>query len=216
MPVLPRDGGAVALHNANIIEAGAKVLGDDLGERRLQPLAVGMAGRQDRHRAARVDPQVDGVIAEDDRDAALDELAANDAVHALVITGAGNKAFVAGADIGEIAALDGQQPAAEFSRFGQSLSAFVASCCCRSCLVCSLLRCNSVLVMIELLTRAMICSTMLSAHAGTMRELTSNEVSSSFRIGIRRLHHTGSLGLRTFSIDFTSATQNPPVRRLIS
>ncbi len=52
-------------------------------------------------------------------DDALDELAANDAVRVLVITGAGTKAFVAGADIGEIASLEGPQAAIEFARFGQ-------------------------------------------------------------------------------------------------
>jgi enoyl-CoA hydratase len=40
-------------------------------------------------------------------------------MRALVITGAGNKAFVAGADIGEIAALEGHEDAADFARFGQ-------------------------------------------------------------------------------------------------
>lgn len=52
-------------------------------------------------------------------DAALDEVANHSRVWALVITGAGNKAFVAGADIGEIAALDGQEDGVEFARFGQ-------------------------------------------------------------------------------------------------
>jgi len=54
-------------------------------------------------------------------DQALDEIAGNSHVRALVITGAGNKAFVAGADIGEIAALDGQEAGIEFARFGQQI-----------------------------------------------------------------------------------------------
>lgn len=54
-------------------------------------------------------------------DAALDELASLSDVRALIITGAGNKAFVAGADIGEISALEGQQAAVDFSRFGQEV-----------------------------------------------------------------------------------------------
>ena len=52
---------------------------------------------------------------------ALDEIAANDAVRALVITGAGTKAFVAGADIMEIAALEGHEAARDFATFGQSI-----------------------------------------------------------------------------------------------
>jgi enoyl-CoA hydratase len=54
-------------------------------------------------------------------DAALDEIAAHPGVRALVVTGAGTKAFVAGADIGEIAALDGYDSARDFARFGQSV-----------------------------------------------------------------------------------------------
>ncbi|MGB7191725.1 MAG: enoyl-CoA hydratase-related protein, partial [Acidobacteriaceae bacterium] len=44
-------------------------------------------------------------------DAALDALAADDSVRAIILTGAGEKAFAAGADIQELAALsavDGQ------------------------------------------------------------------------------------------------------------
>jgi enoyl-CoA hydratase len=52
-------------------------------------------------------------------DAALDEVANDGSVRALVITGAGAKAFVAGADIAEIAALEGEDNAREFARFGQ-------------------------------------------------------------------------------------------------
>lgn len=48
-------------------------------------------------------------------DAALDALAADDAVRAVILTGAGEKAFAAGADIGELAALTGVE--------GQALAA---------------------------------------------------------------------------------------------
>lgn len=39
-------------------------------------------------------------------DAALDELAADDAVRAIILTGSGDRAFAAGADIGELASLE--------------------------------------------------------------------------------------------------------------
>ena len=52
-------------------------------------------------------------------DAALDELAGSGLLRALIVTGAGDKAFVAGADIAEIASLDGRKAAVEFARFGQ-------------------------------------------------------------------------------------------------
>ena len=42
-------------------------------------------------------------------------------IRALIITGAGSKAFVAGADIAEIAAIEGQEAGRDFSRFGQSV-----------------------------------------------------------------------------------------------
>src|SRR5437588_9608243 len=54
-------------------------------------------------------------------DAALDEIAGNQDIRALVITGAGSKAFVAGADIAEIAAIEGQEMGADFARFGQTV-----------------------------------------------------------------------------------------------
>lgn len=54
-------------------------------------------------------------------DAALDEVAEHNRVWALVITGAGTKAFVAGADINEIATLESQEDGVEFSRFGQHI-----------------------------------------------------------------------------------------------
>ncbi len=53
-------------------------------------------------------------------DACLDEAARDDSVRALILTGAGEKAFVAGADIGELAQrtpVDGK----EFSLYGQSV-----------------------------------------------------------------------------------------------
>jgi enoyl-CoA hydratase len=53
--------------------------------------------------------------------AALDRVASDEGVRALVITGAGNKAFAAGADIAAIAALDGHEDGEEFARFGQSV-----------------------------------------------------------------------------------------------
>jgi enoyl-CoA hydratase len=53
--------------------------------------------------------------------AALDEVAANERMHALIVTGAGNKAFVAGADIGEVAALEGAEDGYDFSRYGQDV-----------------------------------------------------------------------------------------------
>jgi enoyl-CoA hydratase len=54
-------------------------------------------------------------------DAAVEAVAQDNRVRAVVITGAGTKAFVAGADIAEIANLAGEEEAAEFSRFGQSV-----------------------------------------------------------------------------------------------
>ena len=54
-------------------------------------------------------------------DTALSHIAQDGRIRALVITGAGTKAFVAGADIGEIAALQDHEAAVEFSRFGQKV-----------------------------------------------------------------------------------------------
>lgn len=54
-------------------------------------------------------------------DAALDEVAQDKSIRALVVTGAGTKAFVAGADIGEIAALEGYEGGRDFARFGQAV-----------------------------------------------------------------------------------------------
>ena len=54
-------------------------------------------------------------------DSALDYIASQDGIRALVITGAGTKAFVAGADISEIAALEGVDDGRDFSRYGQEI-----------------------------------------------------------------------------------------------
>jgi enoyl-CoA hydratase len=56
-----------------------------------------------------------------DLSAAIDEVAADDRVRAVVLTGAGSKAFVAGADIAEIAALDSAQAGVEYAHFGQTV-----------------------------------------------------------------------------------------------
>jgi len=60
-------------------------------------------------------------------DQAIDELLADDEVKAIVITGGGTNAFVAGADIPEIKALldkpeDGYAAAREFIERGQGLN----------------------------------------------------------------------------------------------
>src|SRR5689334_9009924 len=52
--------------------------------------------------------------------AALDEVSADSGVSGLILTGAGEKAFVAGADIKEIALITGVQ-ATNFARYGQSV-----------------------------------------------------------------------------------------------
>lgn len=54
-------------------------------------------------------------------DVALDELAADESVRAIVLTGAGERAFAAGADIGEFNALPSASVAAEFSLHGQTV-----------------------------------------------------------------------------------------------
>jgi enoyl-CoA hydratase len=56
-------------------------------------------------------------------DSALDTIANDDNVRVVIVTGAGNKAFVAGADIGELAALETASDAEEFSRHGQRIFA---------------------------------------------------------------------------------------------
>ena len=50
----------------------------------------------------------------------VDAAAKDDSIHAFVFTGAGEKSFVAGADIGEIATLTPAQ-AAKFAKFGQKI-----------------------------------------------------------------------------------------------
>jgi enoyl-CoA hydratase len=62
----------------------------------------------------------DEVVAE--LSAAMDELAADDEVRAIVITGAGDKAFVSGADIGMLQALKGPHEAIANSRRGQAMT----------------------------------------------------------------------------------------------
>jgi enoyl-CoA hydratase len=57
----------------------------------------------------------------EDLSAAIDEVANDERVRAVIVTGAGSKAFVAGADIAEIAALDGPEAGTEYARFGQSV-----------------------------------------------------------------------------------------------
>lgn len=54
--------------------------------------------------------------------AALDACESDDAVRAVVVTGAGEKAFAAGADIGELNALSSAGHGAEQARFGQALT----------------------------------------------------------------------------------------------
>ena len=53
--------------------------------------------------------------------AAFDELAQDDGVRAIILTGSGNKAFVAGADIAEINGMPDALQAANRARFGQTL-----------------------------------------------------------------------------------------------
>jgi len=62
----------------------------------------------------------DDVVA--DISAALDELAADDDVRAIIITGAGDKAFVSGADIGMLQAVESSSEAVANSRRGQAMT----------------------------------------------------------------------------------------------
>ena len=59
--------------------------------------------------------------------AAIAELEADPAVGVVIVTGAGEKAFVAGADISEMASM-GAQDAEEHARFGQSVVTAFAEC----------------------------------------------------------------------------------------
>lgn len=61
-------------------------------------------------------------------DVAFDELTANDQVKAIVLTGAGESAFVAGADINEIAALRDAAAAREFTLLGQRIFDKIEAC----------------------------------------------------------------------------------------
>jgi len=54
-------------------------------------------------------------------EAAIDELAADDLIGAIVITGAGERAFAAGADIGEFNTLPSARVAADLSLYGQAV-----------------------------------------------------------------------------------------------
>jgi enoyl-CoA hydratase/carnithine racemase len=63
-----------------------------------------------------------------DLDAALDELIANDQVKVIIITGAGEFAFVAGADINEIAAVKDAAEAREFILKGQRIFDKIEAC----------------------------------------------------------------------------------------
>jgi enoyl-CoA hydratase len=56
-----------------------------------------------------------------DISAAVDEVAADDEVRVLIVTGAGERAFVAGADISEISQLPSASAAVEMSRRGQEV-----------------------------------------------------------------------------------------------
>jgi enoyl-CoA hydratase len=57
-----------------------------------------------------------------DISAAMDELAEDAEVRAIVLTGAGDKAFVSGADIGLLQGLESPQAAADHSRRGQAMT----------------------------------------------------------------------------------------------
>lgn len=61
-------------------------------------------------------------------DAAFDALTTNDQVKAIVLTGAGERAFVAGADINELAALRDAAAAREFILMGQRIFDKIEAC----------------------------------------------------------------------------------------
>lgn len=62
-----------------------------------------------------------------DLDAVFQQIATDDGVKAVILTGSGHKAFAAGADISEINAL-GESEALSFSRFGQSVFNRIEQC----------------------------------------------------------------------------------------
>jgi enoyl-CoA hydratase len=55
--------------------------------------------------------------------AAFEELAADDTVRVVIMTGAGERAFIAGADISELNAIEGPVTAAKHARLGQEVAA---------------------------------------------------------------------------------------------
>lgn len=57
--------------------------------------------------------------------AALESEASDDAVRAIVLTGSGDRAFAAGADIGELAALEGAVAGSAQARFGQAVTVLI-------------------------------------------------------------------------------------------
>ncbi|MFI5201165.1 MAG: enoyl-CoA hydratase/isomerase family protein, partial [Candidatus Kapaibacterium sp.] len=63
----------------------------------------------------------------DDLRAAVAELRENEDIHAVILTGAGEKAFAAGADIGELAALTNTEHGVDFSRSGQYVFELIES-----------------------------------------------------------------------------------------
>ena len=63
-----------------------------------------------------------------DLKAAMDELIANDQVKVIIITGAGEFAFVAGADINEIGAVKDADEALEFIKLGQNIFSKIEDC----------------------------------------------------------------------------------------
>src|SRR6201984_1396663 len=62
----------------------------------------------------------------EDLNAACDAAKEDATVKGIILTGTGEKAFIAGADIGELSAIDGEQ-AGEFSEKGQEVLSFIES-----------------------------------------------------------------------------------------
>ena len=63
-----------------------------------------------------------------DLNAAMSELIANDQVKVIILTGAGEFAFVAGADINEIGAVKDADEALEFIKLGQNIFSKIEDC----------------------------------------------------------------------------------------